>query len=117
MESNPLFKIRIIFGTLIFLVLGGTVLFHYLEPSFTWIQAFYFAVTTITTVGYGDLVPTNDLTRLAVSIYILFAVSLYVSLVTHFGAHYLEYTQRRVSSRGASGRTDATKNATDKSDR
>ena len=99
METNPLFKIRIIFATLILLVIGGTVMFHYLEPTFTWIQAFYFTVTTITTVGYGDLVPSNDFTRLAVSLYILLAVSLYVSLITHFGSHYLEYTHKRAQRR------------------
>jgi len=44
------------------------------------------------------LSPTNDVTRLAVSLYILVAVSLYVSLITHFGAHYLEFRQNRVLS-------------------
>lgn len=92
--DNSLFKIRIIVSTLIALIAGGTVLFHWLEP-FTWIQAFYFTVTTMTTVGYGDLTPSNDVTRLFVSFYILIAVSLYVSLITHFGSHYLEFRQNR----------------------
>lgn len=95
MDVSPIFKIRIIFLTLLLLVAGGMVLFHYLEPTFTWIQAFYFTVTTMTTVGYGDLVPSNDVTRLAVSFYILLSVTLYVSLITHFGAHYLEFHHRR----------------------
>lgn len=99
METSQLFKIRIVICTLVVLVIGGTVLFHYLEPSFTWIQAFYFTVTTMTTVGYGDLIPSNDLTRLAVSLYILVAVSLYVSLITYFGAHYLEFAHRRAQER------------------
>lgn len=83
--------------TLVLLLIGGTVLFRHLEP-FTWIQAFYFTVTTMTTVGYGDLVPSNDLTRLAVSLYILVAVTLYVSLLTHFGVSYLEFHERRKKS-------------------
>jgi hypothetical protein len=99
MNPNPILKIRIIFRTLILLIVVGTVLFHYLEPSFTWIQAFYFTVSTMSTVGYGDLVPSNDLTRLAVSLYILLSVTMYVSLITHFGTHYLEYTHRRVQRR------------------
>jgi voltage-gated potassium channel len=94
-NQNPLFQIKVIVGTLVLLICGGTALFHYLEPSFTFIQAFYFTVTTMTTVGYGDLTPTSDLTRLAVSIYILVAVSLYVSLITHFGSHYLAYHNNR----------------------
>ena len=99
MESNPLFKIRVILTTLILLIIGGTFLFHYLEPTFTWIQAFYFTVSTMTTVGYGDLTPSNDFTRLAVSFYILLAVTLYVSLITHFGSHYLEYRHKRAQRR------------------
>ena len=89
MAADPRLKIRIILTTLLLLVIGGTALFHYLE-DFTLIQAFYFTVTTMTTVGYGDLTPTNDVTRLAVSLYILLAVSLYISLITHFGSHFLE---------------------------
>ncbi len=99
MSDNPLFKIRVIFSTLIFLLIGGTVVFQYLEPTFTWVQAFYFTVTTMTTVGYGDLTPSNDFTRLAVSLYILLAVTLYVSLITHFGSHYLEYHSKRAKRR------------------
>lgn len=78
--------------------MGGTALFHWLE-DYTLIQSFYFSVTTMTTVGYGDVVPTNDTTRLVVSIYILIAVSLYVSLITHFGAHYLELREMSVLKR------------------
>ena len=101
MNNGPVFKIRVIFTTLVLLLIGGTVLFNYLEPSFTWIQSFYFTVSTMTTVGYGDLTPSNDFTRLAVSFYILLAVTLYVSLITHFGSHYLEYhNQRAVRRRG-----------------
>ena len=94
-QTNPLYNIRVIVLTLVLLIVGGTALFHYLEPEFTLIQSFYFTVTTMTTVGYGDLTPSNDVARLAVSLYILCAVTLYVSLITHFGTHYLEYHHRR----------------------
>lgn len=99
MKNSSLFKIRIIVSTLFALIVGGTFLFHWLEP-FTWIQSFYFTVTTMTTVGYGDLTPSNDTTRLFVSFYILVAVSLYVSLITHFGSHYLEFRESRAQRSG-----------------
>ncbi|MEM0976874.1 MAG: potassium channel family protein [Pseudomonadota bacterium] len=88
-------RVQIIVSTLFLLLLGGTVLFRMLE-DFTWIQAFYFTVTTMTTVGYGDLVPTRDATRLVVAVYILISVTLYVSLVTHIGLRYLEERERSV---------------------
>ena len=56
----------------------GTVLFHTLEP-WTWIEAFYFSVVSITTVGYGDLMPSNDITRLVTALYILTGVGIGIS--------------------------------------
>ena len=39
----------------------GTLLFPaWLEPNWTFIDALYFSMTTLTTVGYGDLVPNHQ---------------------------------------------------------
>jgi len=91
----PNVKIRFIIVSLLGLVGIGTVVFWYLEP-FTWIQAFYFAVSTMTTVGYGDLVPSNDGTRLVAAIYMLVSVSLYVSFITFLGSHLLELRTKQL---------------------
>jgi len=76
----------------------GTVLFKLLEP-FTWIQSFYFTVSTMTTVGYGDLVPSNDTTRLVATFFIIISVSLYVSFITFLGSHLLEQRVRQILKR------------------
>lgn len=94
MQLTQVQKLQIIVSTFVTLLLVGTVLFRALE-DFTWIQAFYFSVTTMTTVGYGDLIPTNDFTRLVVAIYILLAVTLYVSLATYLGVYYLEQREKQ----------------------
>ena len=94
MQLSQTTKLQIIISTFVTMLVGGTVLFHTLE-DFTWIQAFYFSVTTMTTVGYGDLVPTNDFTRLVVAVYILIAVTLYVSLATYLGVYYLEQREKK----------------------
>jgi voltage-gated potassium channel len=65
-------------------LLIGTVLFHALE-NWTWIQAFYFSTVSLTTVGYGDLHPTTDLTRLIASFYILIGVVSVVSAISVLG--------------------------------
>ena len=94
MQISSSLRIKIIFSTLLSLLAGGTVLFKYLEP-FTWIQALYFNVTTMTTVGMGDLIPSNDYTRLAVALYILVSVTLYISLATYLGSAYLDVREKR----------------------
>ena len=71
-------------STLFLLIGGGTVLFHSLE-DWTWIQSFYFTIVTITTVGYGDIAPSNDETRLVASIFILFGVGIGAGIISYFG--------------------------------
>jgi len=96
--TAPHIKLRVIIVSLLFLIGLGTVLFRFLEP-FTWIQAFYFTVSTMTTVGFGDLVPSSDGTRLVAALYMLVAVSLYVSFITFWGTHLLEVRTRQLLER------------------
>lgn len=51
----------------------STFIFHKLE-HWTWIEAFYYSVVTFMTVGYGDLTPSTDVSRLVASIFILFSI-------------------------------------------
>lgn len=72
----------------------GTVVFYRLE-DWTRIQAFYFSVVTITTVGYGDLTPTSDLSRLFTAIYILVGVSIGIVTLSLIGSEILRVRERR----------------------
>lgn len=74
---------------------GGTLLFHSLE-KWTWIESFYFTVATVTTVGYGDIAPTSDETRLAASLYILFGVVIGAGIIRYLvGAMVKTQAQHR----------------------
>jgi len=74
---------------LIVISLGGLV-FHKVE-GWRYIDAFYFSVMTVTTVGYGDFTPHTDLGKIltmlfafagiAIALYVLGAASKYF---THF---------------------------------
>lgn len=57
------------------LIFGGAVFFRYYE-NWDWLDSFYFAVTTLSTVGYGDLQPTRPETKLFVIFYVLFGVAM-----------------------------------------
>ena len=61
-------------SALTLLVAVGTMAMHYLE-EWTWISCFYFSVTTLATVGYGDLHPTHDLSRIFVAFYVIAGVT------------------------------------------
>jgi voltage-gated potassium channel len=89
-------------GSLIALIVIGTFFFHFLE-GWSFVAAFYFSVTTLATVGYGDLVPTTDFARLATAIYILIGVSISVTALGIIGTRYLERREERLSDRRKKG--------------
>ncbi len=56
-------------------LMGGAWLFHSLE-GWSLLDSWYFAVVTLTTLGYGDLVATRPLTKLLVSLYVILGLGL-----------------------------------------
>jgi len=67
----------------------GTIIFHILE-KWTWVQSFYFSVVTITTVGYGNLHPTTDISMFITALYILSGVTIAVTSLGIIGADILK---------------------------
>ncbi len=63
---------RALISLFILFVLGGVVL-KFLEPI-TWIDAFYLAAMTLSTVGFGDIVPTEEATRVFMIFYLFIGV-------------------------------------------
>ena len=59
----------------VLLVAVATVVFHYLE-SWSWVDSFYFSAIAGTTVGFGDLSPTTDASKLFSVLYIFFAIGI-----------------------------------------
>lgn len=67
----------LMFFAVILLMVGST--FYMVVEGWDLVEAIYFSVATLTTVGYGDLHPTNDLSRLFTAVYILFGVGFLLS--------------------------------------
>ncbi len=61
-------------SVLAFLMFTGTIAYRYLE-KWTFIQSLYFSVTTLTTIGYGDFVPTTDISRLFTVFFMIIGVA------------------------------------------
>ncbi|KAH9607205.1 hypothetical protein KSS87_021271 [Heliosperma pusillum] len=59
------------------------------------IDALYFCVVTMTTVGYGDLVPRSDLAKLLACVFVFMGVAL-VGLILSKGADYLVEKQEKM---------------------
>lgn len=79
---------------LAFLIFVGTFLYTYIE-GWGFIDSLYFVVMGITTVGYGDLVPTHDLSKIITIIYSLVSIPL---MLLFFGLIAEVYFEKRIRS-------------------
>ena len=70
---------RGIFVYAFIMIAVGAVIYHWLE-DWSWIDSFYFAVITLTTIGYGDFAPTTPITKLITIFYGLNGVILLLML-------------------------------------
>jgi voltage-gated potassium channel len=72
------------FRSLVFLVLftllSGTI-FYRLVEGWSLVDALYFSVTTLTTVGFGDYVPTTTVGKLFTVLYIFAGVSIILGFI------------------------------------
>lgn len=59
----------------------GTIVYHFVE-HFSWLNAYYFSVITLTTVGYGDLTPHTDFGKLFTTFYVLSGVGIITTFIT-----------------------------------
>lgn len=61
-------------------VLFGATIFRWLE-GWNWLDAIYFSVVSLTTVGYGDLTPTEPLTKVFTIFFILNGYGILLALI------------------------------------
>lgn len=87
-------EVIVAISTLFTWIAIGTIVFHKLE-GWSRIQSFYFSVVTITTVGYGDLSPSSDISRLFAAIYILVGVSIGIVTLSLVGSAIIKYREER----------------------
>lgn len=72
-------------GIVITLVLMGTFMGHFYF-DFTMTAAFYWSMVTLTTVGYGDYVPTTPGQRVAGGLFVLFGTTTFALCITQLMA-------------------------------
>ncbi|MBI2446074.1 two pore domain potassium channel family protein [Candidatus Micrarchaeota archaeon] len=74
----------------VLLTLGlGTWFYHKLE-GWSWVDSLYFAASTITTVGYGDLSVTHDVSKLFTVLYMFVGIAIVVYSFPLMGEYYVE---------------------------
>jgi voltage-gated potassium channel len=77
-RRDPQFRTLLV---LVFITLLSGTIFYTLEEGWSIVDAFYFSLTTLTTVGLGDLSPTTTFGKLFTVIYIFAGLSLVLGFI------------------------------------
>lgn len=87
-------RIAPIILTAVLFLLFGTV-FYVTVEGFTWLDSIYFCVITLTTIGYGDIVPTTDIGK----IFTMFYAILGIGIIAATGNYILHQALERHAKR------------------
>ena len=61
-------------------LIGGTLFYSELE-GWTLLDSLYFCVMTLSTIGYGDLAPTSDVSKAFTIVFALLGIGIFASFV------------------------------------
>jgi voltage-gated potassium channel len=83
MTAAEKYMYQVLVTITLFVLGGGIVFYHYVE-KFSWVNAYYFCVVTLTTVGYGDIVPHTPAGKLFTTVYILVGIGIFGAFINAF---------------------------------
>jgi len=73
----------------------GVIGFYILEGK-SWFESLYWAVVTVATIGYGDIIPTTQAGKILAMIMAFFGIGLFATIVTFMANHFLNLSIRKV---------------------
>lgn len=74
------------------LLISGTMFYSYTE-HWGYIDAFYFCVMTMTTIGYGDLAPSTDVSKIFTIFYAFISIGVFVSLAAKLATGMMHHSR------------------------
>ena len=93
---------KLLAGGALMLMIIGTIGYRILE-DWSWVDSLYFSVVAVTTVGFGDLTPSSDGSKLFTVLYILGGITIVTS---YLNVRFKRKAQRR-ETRHQGGGTDS----------
>ena len=96
-------RVIALFSTLPAIIIGGTIFFHHVE-GWSWIDSYFFTVVTLSTVGYGELVPATATGKIGTTIFIFVGLGIFAVAIQQFGAFAMR--QRKEHTEWLIGKND-----------
>jgi voltage-gated potassium channel len=72
---------RYLLAAALLIITVGTIFYHFKE-HLSWVNAYYFSVVTLATVGYGDITPHTDAGKIFTTFYIFIGVGIITTFFT-----------------------------------
>lgn len=70
-------------------LIGCATVFYRWQEGWRWLDAAYFSVVTIASVGYGDFTPKTDAGKLFTIVYIFTGIGLFVATAAALAGHII----------------------------
>lgn len=95
--------------SLIAVLAAGTVFFRLVE-GWSWLDSYFFTVITISTVGYGSLVPATALGKIGTTAFIFVGLGVFAVAIHQFALYHMkkreEHTEWLIGRMGPRDDTD-----------
>jgi len=85
---------RLLLSAVIAILTFGTVFYHFVE-HWSWLNSYFFSVVTLSTVGYGDLVPQTAIGRFVTTLYIFLGIG----IIAVFAQTIVKKREKKIVSR------------------
>lgn len=76
-------RTRVLLALLASIIASGTVFFRFVE-GWSWLDSYFFTVVTLSTVGYGNLVPATVLGKIGTTVFIITGLGIFAAAIQHF---------------------------------
>src|SRR3989338_109200 len=86
-------KLEIVVSTVIAMMVFGTLAYHELE-GWGYVDSFYFTGVTLSTIGYGDLYPTTDISKIFTVFYAFAGIVILAAALSIIAGAYFEKRER-----------------------